>query len=81
MGNPFKRTNGARMGSTVQTVQNQGGGDKKAGLVPTMNLTEAKNIAYNVRHLPQSAAVMKINLYKNVKPSRPIYIRPTNYKP
>lgn len=81
MGNPFKRTNGARMGSTVQTVQNQGGGNKKAGLVPTMAMTEAKTIAYNVRHLPKSAAVMKITLFPNVKQSRPIQIRPGNYKP
>ena len=81
MGNPFKNTNGARMGSTVQTVQNQGGGDKKAGLVPTMAMTESRWISYNVRHLTKTAAVMKITLFPNVKQSRPIQIRPGNYNP
>lgn len=61
--------------------QPQGGGNKKAGLVPTMAMTERRNIAYQTRHLPQSMAVMKMNLYTNVRQSRPIYIRPTNYKP
>jgi len=79
MGNPFNRSNHARMGSTARTDQNQGGGNKKAGLVPTMALTQASAIAYNVRHLPKSMAVMKITVFPNVKPSRPVDGRPLNY--
>jgi len=78
---PFNTSNHSRMGSTAITVQNQGGGSKKAGLVPTMNMTMATFIAYKIRHLPQSQKVMSMNLYKNVRPSRPIGIRPDSWRP
>jgi hypothetical protein len=78
---PFNTSNNSNMGSNATTVQNQGGGSKKAGLVPTMNLTMATAIAYNVRHLPQSQNVMRMNLYRNVRQSRPIYVRPANWSP
>jgi hypothetical protein len=78
---PFNTSNHSRMGSTARTVQDQGGGSKKAGLVPTMNMTMSRWIAYNVRGLPKSQKVMSMNLYSNVRQSRPIGIRPDNWKP
>ncbi len=77
---PFNTSNNSRMGSTARTVQYQGGGSKKAGLVPTMNMTMSRLIAYNVRGLPKSQNVMSMNLYSNVRQSRPIGIRPDNWK-
>ena len=56
--------------------QNQGGGDKKAGLVPVMKMTSVINIAYNTRGYPKSMAVMKLPLVSTVKQSRPIQTRP-----
>jgi hypothetical protein len=59
--------------------QNQGGGDKKAGLPPTMRMTSAKWIGYKNRGLPRSMAVMKLPLVSTVRQSRPIQVRPENW--
>ena len=59
--------------------QNQGGGNKKAGLVPTADVPVAAfNGSFN-RGLPRSAAFMKVTLFPNVQQSRPIVGRPQNY--
>ena len=79
MGNPFKRTNNARMTSSARTNQNQGGGPKKAGLVPTATLPAAKWIGYKNRGLPLSGVRMAFTVNPNVKPSHGIGARPGNY--
>jgi hypothetical protein len=61
------------------TNQNQGGGNKKAGLVPTADVPAAVFNAYNTRGLPRTAAFMKLTLFPNVQQSRPIDGRPQNY--
>tara|TARA_B100000927_G_C16209373_1_gene366909 strand:+ start:341 stop:574 length:234 start_codon:yes stop_codon:yes gene_type:complete len=58
------------------TNQNQGGGDKKAGLVPTETASVATTVAYNVRGLPKSLNMMTVTANPNVRQSRPIGIRP-----
>ena len=59
--------------------QNQGGGNKKAGLVPTAILPAAKWIGYRNRGQPRSMAVMKLPLVSTVRPSRPIGTLPQNW--
>ena len=59
--------------------QPQGGGPKKAGLVPTATGPYGMFINYKVRHLPQSRATMAITMFPNVRQSRPISGRPENY--
>ena len=58
------------------TNQNQGGGDKKAGLVPTETASVAAAISYKVKGLPKSLNVMTVTANPNVRQSRPIGIRP-----
>lgn len=58
------------------TNQNQGGGDKKAGLVPTETASVAAAISYKVKGLPKSLNVMTVTVNPNVRQSRPIGIRP-----
>ena len=58
------------------TSQNQGGGDKKAGLVPTETASVATAVGYNVRGLPKSLNMMTVTANPNVRQSRPIGIRP-----
>jgi hypothetical protein len=65
----------ARYTSSI-TNQNQGGGPKKAGLVPTATMTEETFIAYNVNGLPRSNAFMNITVNPNVRVSRPVGSRP-----
>lgn len=79
-GNPFKSANKAKMGSIARTNQNQGGGDKKAGLPPTMRMTQQINLAYRHRHpilLPMSMLMITAN--PNVNPSRPTGSDPRNF--
>jgi hypothetical protein len=79
-GNPFRSRNKARMGSISRTNQNQGGGEKKAGLPPTMALTQQRNLAFRHRHpilLPMSVLIKTAN--PNVNPTRPIGSIPKNY--
>jgi len=58
------------------TNQNQGGGNKKAGLVPTETASVATAISYKVNGLPKSLNVMTVTANPNVRQSRPIGIRP-----
>ncbi len=58
------------------TNQNQGGGEKKAGLVPTETASVATAIGYKVRGLPKSLNMMTVTANPNVRQSRPIGIRP-----
>jgi len=59
--------------------QNQGGGPKKAGLVPTADVPVAAFNGYRNRGLPKTLYLMQITAFPNVKPSRPISGRPENY--
>ena len=79
MGNPFRRTNNARLTSTARTNQNQGGGPKKAGQVPTATLPAAKWLGYKHRGLPLSNVRMAFTVNPRVQPSKPIGGRPQNY--
>ena len=54
--------------------KNQGGGSKKAGLVPIAK-TAAVTIAYQVRHLPQPMSFMMLPLSSTVGRSRGIGMR------
>jgi len=80
MGNPFKSHNNSRLISTAVTNIKQGGGPKKAGLAPTAILPSSVNFAYTNRGYPKSAAVMKFTVNPNVKQSRPVFVRPDNYR-
>ena len=51
--------------------QSQGGGVKKAGLVPKATST-AGRIAINVRHLPQPMSLMMLPLSSTVRSNRGI---------
>jgi hypothetical protein len=80
-GNPFRaKASRSRLGSIARTNGNQGGGDKKAGLPPTMLMTQQRNLAFRHRHpilLPMSLLIQTAN--PNVKQSRPVDGRPLNY--
>lgn len=79
MGNPFRRSNNARSSSNARTNQNQGGGSKKAGLVPTAIMPTAVWRAYRDHGLPLSATRMAFTVNPRVKPSRPMGGNPLNY--
>ena len=79
MGNPFRRSNNARLSSTARTNQNQGGGVKKAGLPPTAAVPAAKWLGYKHRGLPLSGVRMAFTANPNVKPSHGIGAKPQNY--
>ena len=51
----------ARYQNTIMN-QNQGGGSKKAGLVPLATKTQAKMIALRNRHYPQSRKIMSMTM-------------------
>lgn len=80
-GNPFKaKASRSRLGSTARTNQNQGGGDKKAGLPPVMRMTQQRFLAYKHRNpILLSLSRLIVTANPNVKPSRPIDGRPQNY--
>ena len=62
--------------SSMQTTQNQGGGNKKAGLVPTEAASRATALAYRVSGLPLSLKRMQFTMNPNVMQSSPIWVRP-----
>jgi len=69
----FRGSNHAQMGSNVMTVQNQGGGNKKAGLGRPMAYTMATRIAFHNRGKGiNNLSVMRITKNPNVVQSRPI---------
>lgn len=77
-GNMFSRSNRAQMMSSYLIDQNQGGGDKKAGLVPRV----AKDHMFAV--YTSSNATFPLSMWrKNRGPqanqTRPIQGRPENY--
>ena len=76
-GNMFSRSNRAQMMSSAITDQNQGGGDKKAGLVPRVAKDHwfAVYTNYNTKPL----AVMMMNRFPQANQTRPIGGRPENY--
>jgi hypothetical protein len=49
--------------------QNQGGGDKKAGLIPSTGVSTTSSIAY--RYQPKSLKVMQFTVNPNVRQSLP----------
>jgi len=58
----------ARYQNTIMN-QNQGGGSKKAGLVPLATKTHAKMLALRNRHYPQSRAFMAMTMNPRVSQS------------
>ncbi len=70
----------ARYASSISN-QNQGGGNKKAGQVPTGTLTEERWLAYRGAGLPRSNAFMSTTVNPNVRQSRPIGSRPMVWEP
>ena len=67
--------------SGMLTTQNQGGGNKKAGLVPTETASVAQANAYRVSGYPKSVHFMMRDLYRGQPKcmSRPIGLRPMTY--
>lgn len=65
--------------SSARTNVNQGGGNKKAGLVPTAILTRATWLGYKHRGLPRTAVQMAFTANPRVNPSKPISGKPQNY--
>jgi hypothetical protein len=61
------------------TNQNQGGGNKKAGNVPVMQMTAARNIAFRNHGYPKPLSLMKLPLVSKVSQSRPTQVRPQNW--
>jgi hypothetical protein len=51
--------------------QNQGGGNKKAGLIPSTGVSTASRIAYINRYQPKSLKVMQFTVNPNVRQSLP----------
>ena len=78
-GNSFRRSNRSALGSTARTNQNQGGGNKKAGLVPTAVMTTATWRAYRDHGLPLSMGRMRLPLITTTRPPRPIGSNSVNY--
>jgi hypothetical protein len=80
-GNPFRaKASRSRLGSTARTNGNQGGGEKKAGLPPTMRLTQASNLAFRHRHpilLSMASLIQTAN--PRVNPTHPISSQPKNF--
>ena len=74
-GNMFSRSNRAQMMSSAITDQNQGGGDKKAGLVPRV----AKDHWFAIYAPSTSLNVMGMTKFTNTQQNRPVYGRPQNY--
>ena len=56
-------------GSTIN--QPQGGGNSKAGLIPTAILTSASRVAFRNRGQPKSLPVMQFTLFPKAVESRP----------
>ena len=56
-------------GSTIN--QPQGGGDSKAGLIPSAILTSASRVAFRNRGQPKSLSVMRLAIFPKAVESRP----------
>lgn len=80
-GNAFRsKASRSRMGSTARTNQNQGGGDKKAGLPPTATMTANRYLAFRHRHpILMTMSSLMVTANPRVQQSRPIEGRPINY--
>ena len=61
------------------TNQNQGGGSKKAGLVPPEPASVAPATAYRIRGLPLPLVDMMKTRDPSVQQSRPVWVRPMNF--
>jgi hypothetical protein len=81
MPNPFsyKANHSLLTHSSARTNVNQGGGPKKAGLVPTAILTRATWLGYKRRGLPRTAVQMMFTANPRVNPTRPVGGKPQNY--
>jgi len=68
-------TNASRssFNSIPSIYANQGGGDKKAGLKPTMDMTQWRNIYYNSQEAgANNLFVLQVTTNPNVCQSRPV---------
>jgi hypothetical protein len=79
MGYLYNAGSRARHVSSI-TNQNQGGGNKKAGLVPTETASVATALSYRVRGLPLSLMRLQVTENPNVMQSRPVWVRSMNFK-
>ena len=61
------------------TNQNQGGGPKKAGLVPTEAISAAQRESYAARGYLKPLSTMQFTMNPNVKQSRPVWVRPGHW--
>ena len=68
---PFRGSNKAQMGSNSITVQNQGGGEKKAGFPYIIGRTQHTEIAFAQQPGINNLKFMMKNAFK-ANPSRPI---------
>jgi len=71
-GNMFSSTSKSQMGSNAITVQNQGGGNKKAGFPYIVGRTQWTNIAFNEQGGMGNLKFMMKTVNPNVSISRPI---------
>lgn len=83
----FSSSNKYKMGSNAITDISQGGGSKKAGLIPLVGKDGWASIAYGTNHLGTSSAAcrslkcMQFTVNPSVKQSRPIgsVLSPNSY--
>jgi hypothetical protein len=74
----FSGSNRSKMGSNAVTDVNQGGGNKKAGLIPLVGKEAWSSIAYGSHNLGSSSSAcrslkcMQFTINSNVHLSRPI---------
>ena len=61
------------------TNQNQGGGPKKAGLVPTEAISTAQRETYAARGYLKPLSTMQFTMNPKVKQSRPVWVRPGHW--
>jgi len=80
-GNAFRsKASRSRMGSISRTNQNQGGGDKKAGLPPTMGITQTRYLAFRHRHpILMSMSSLMVTANPRVNPTHPISSNSRNF--
>jgi hypothetical protein len=80
-GNAFRsKASRSRMGSTARTNQNQGGGEKKAGLPPTATMTQNRWLAFRHRHpILMTMSQLQVTANPRVNPTHPISSTSRNF--
>jgi len=67
--------------SSISSIvnRNQGGGNKKAGFPYIVGRDSASSLA--LKGTSQNLKVLQFTVNPHVKQSRPVYLRPSEYKP